>query len=536
MAVLSTGCCRKEALDGSNRCLLHDPEVWAREPELVRKKVMEQIKRGNFDFESCHFPGINFDGIQGGRRFRKPANFQNSHFHGVATFVNLRFGKTTFEGATFYDYANFSGARFLNNASFRDTIFHRSANFSGVKFSKDGNFIDTTFDARANFSSASFLGYINFRGATFSEARFDDVGFSKNVWFLQATFSGKTYFSKARFFGTANFENVIFSRNVNFNATLFNHKANFKSTSFSKNANFIHARFDKDVDFHHARFSGHATFFSAKFLGWANFVNATFSEGILLNDINTDEVLFDFSDSSFRGPFSVNEGQWSRKSCRLKIEKVSLRRAIRNYYLLKKVFLAMGHYGLAGDLHYNEMACKRRFNSFKYVRKSFPSFSYRLKSICRKAPLNIVISASFMKKIREARVLRYALRRIWTSRRRYIPRHSRGFWKQLGDWLWMQFFYFTCGFGERPLRVVSLSAAIIIVFAMAYFPLMATGISPENVASALYLSLDRFVALGVIQGAVLPMSWRWLAYLETGLGLFMMSLFLVVFTRKMTRD
>lgn len=114
---------------------------------------------------------------------------------------------------------------------------------------------------------------------------------------------------------------------------------------------------------------------------------------------------------------------------------------------------------------------------------------------------------------------------------------SGNLWRCLRNWLWMQIFYLTCGFGERPSRVVLFSLSPISIFSLIYYFLITTPMTPlQKIANAIYLSLDCFVALGTFQNDIIPFSWRWLTYVEAGLGVALISLFLVVFIRKMTRD
>lgn len=245
-----------------------------------------------------------------------------------------------------------------------------------------------------------------------------------------------------------------------------------------------------------------------------------------------DDVSFDFSFSIFHRLLFVDEIRWSRKGYRLKIEKKDLESAVRNYHVLKKTFLASGHYRLGGDLFYNEMKCRRRLLSLKSVKKNLPSLSSGVKRVCNIPPVKYIVNASFAKRVRGVPVARGVLSRVFCRDRRDLySKPRRSLVKEFSDWLWMQIFYFTCGFGERPIRVVGLSLATIFFFALAYHLLI-----PTSIVIAIYLSFDCFVALGTFQGEIIPISYRWLTYLEAGFGVAMISLFLVVFTRKMTRD
>jgi hypothetical protein len=90
------------------------------------------------------------------------------------------------------------------------------------------------------------------------------------------------------------------------------------------------------------------------------------------------------------------------------------------------------------------------------------------------------------------------------------------------------------GYGERQLRVVIAAATIILGFALVHW---AFGTVERGFLDALYYSAVSFTALGYGGWAAEPQGWagKFLGVGESLLGVFMMALFLVTFTRKMTR-
>jgi len=93
---------------------------------------------------------------------------------------------------------------------------------------------------------------------------------------------------------------------------------------------------------------------------------------------------------------------------------------------------------------------------------------------------------------------------------------------------------FLYGYGERPLRVIGWVAAVILGFALGHW---AVGTVERGFWDGLYYSAVSFTALGYGGWAPEPQGWagRFLGVGESLLGVFMMALFLVTFTRKMTR-
>lgn len=90
------------------------------------------------------------------------------------------------------------------------------------------------------------------------------------------------------------------------------------------------------------------------------------------------------------------------------------------------------------------------------------------------------------------------------------------------------------GYGERPERVIGWAAAVVFGLALVHWLF---GTIAGGFLDALYFSAVSFPALGYGEWAPEPQGWagRFLGAAESFMGVFMMALFLVTFTRKMTR-
>jgi hypothetical protein len=107
-------------------------------------------------------------------------------------------------------------------------------------------------------------------------------------------------------------------------------------------------------------------------------------------------------------------------------------------------------------------------------------------------------------------------------------------WKKPHLKLWNWIMRLLCGYGERPERVVISSAAVIFVLALVYYLWCSFNIS--SFLDTLYYSAVSFTAVGYGNWAPQPTDWaKGMGVTEALLGVFMMALFLVTFTRKMTR-
>jgi hypothetical protein len=92
-------------------------------------------------------------------------------------------------------------------------------------------------------------------------------------------------------------------------------------------------------------------------------------------------------------------------------------------------------------------------------------------------------------------------------------------------------FRWVSGYGEKPLRVAFLSAAMVVSYALTYS--LTSALTEPGFVSALYFSTVTFTTLGY--GDVLPRAssgFRLLAASEAVLGVLMVGLFLFTLSRR----
>jgi len=107
-------------------------------------------------------------------------------------------------------------------------------------------------------------------------------------------------------------------------------------------------------------------------------------------------------------------------------------------------------------------------------------------------------------------------------------------WKKPHLKLWGWVLRLLCGYGERPERVGISAAVVVLGLALIYFAIGT--LTPNTFLDSLYYSAVSFIALGYGQWAPQPTGWaKGMGAAEAVMGVFMMALFLVTFTRKMTR-
>ncbi|MBU7016647.1 MAG: pentapeptide repeat-containing protein [Theionarchaea archaeon] len=585
--------CQKEIWGGSGEfCIFHDPSP-EKNVDLFKEKLEEQMKSEtreqnfigyyfpkNWDFLDADFSRTPFQGTATffGAAFQK-ADFRGATFQGTATFFGAAFQKADFRRVTFQGEANFMKTDF-QEADFRAATFQGTADFWDATF-PNANFNDTAFQD-AEFTEATFLSTANFRAATFQgtatflRTTFQKAEFVKTT-FHRANFSGVAFqeaeFEGATFQGTADFWDATFLE-ANFNDTIFE-EADFRGSTFQGNADFVKATFQGDADFsgvtfHRANFRGatfqesnfnditcqgahfnettfnkRATFVKATFQGTADFMMATFQdadfEGATFKRADfrwtnfknayfrniTVNQSFDFCPESVSEMIDFQESKFLFSgSITVNLEKARFRRAyLQNvdfidckwpdnytifeesnedlsfneletiYRNLKQSMQHHGNYTTAGEFYYREMECRK-----KSMRKTMFSFNW---------PKSYVYS-----------LLKY-----------------------------------TCGYGERPSRVIGVSLLIILFSALFFqysgivmgehtieervidheilvaFPTLQ---SINDYLQCVYYSFVTFTTLGY--GDIHPLGYsKVIACAESFAGAFFIALFVLVFGRKMMR-
>jgi|GEM_PF-865031 len=249
------------------------------------------------------------------------AEFYDEVYFDKAEF-NEKGGYTTFDDVKFGESVNFISAEFKGkDTSFRDAVFEQMANFTDVTFEDETDFRGVTFESKAIFEEAIFKGRVKFqefnKKTTFNDVSFDGANFKKSVYFNGINFGGYASFKEGTvFYNSVDFTNVDFNANVIFYKTVFEGRVIFRDTEFKKETKFDRATFKKEADFTCAKFGkknresaeftnvtfeGITLFEQTNFFGKAKFDGTTFEKNVYFDDGTTFEKNVDFTGVTFRG-------------------------------------------------------------------------------------------------------------------------------------------------------------------------------------------------------------------------------------------
>ena len=234
-------------------------------------------------------PGANFIDVEFGK-----VTFNNAAIKRRSDFSSARFnGDCKFEYATFEGWTEFTEAKFnmpteIHSTSFKKCAFVSSVRFEKSEFYQKVSFDDvrfnsgldpsTNFKSFANFVNCKFHGLTTFNKVVFLKvARFWDAKFYNNCYFTDATFKNTAQFKNAKFFKVADgkhgdltvasFESASFEKSAFFTTAEFHSNANFSSVDSFDGSRLIFSgtTFYSQAQFKNARLNGHIVFTANKF-------------------------------------------------------------------------------------------------------------------------------------------------------------------------------------------------------------------------------------------------------------------------------
>lgn len=428
--------------------------------------------------------------------------------------------------------------------NFRNFIFVGDTNFRSL--------FNLTVSKDIDFGEAEFYGNVNFAG----------VKFKKNFLCREAEFHGDCFFIGAKFYGETYFER-----------TGFHGKTWFMTAKFHEAVYFMRTRFCRDVRFEGAEFRGRA-FISPEFMKEKVFFTRATLENISLTPLNLDrDAWIDFGEARLRNTQIRRE---DIKDHIIQEQEKDFSKAKEIYLLLKNNFHTIGRYDDESWAFIKEKEMERK--SFWHFRKEhkkedlgkkwedkgikdclYPILFYYecmpkyLQARWLSAPWNNVKELFFDKV--GVHPFRYPVTKIKDELKRisnFIILRKR---KKMGDvsckerfralvwfcvkypgkYLLSSFLKYLYGWGEKPWYIFFWCIFAIIVCSFLYYfwgtVVTRDGDPVTSYASKLYFSGVTFTALGY--GDYAPQGWtRFLALVQSFLGVFFIALFVFSFARK----
>ena len=363
------------------------------------------------------------------------ADFKDAQFADKVTFRNAQFtGRTDFRGAKFKGAGDFTGARFQGAVDFSGADFNHDAHFSEAEFG-DSNFSNVTFHAWALFNKSRFESGMTFQGASFrGSANFTGVDFTSDA-----------DFRKARFIAYAHFPDAVFHGKALFGRATLECKTIFRNAKFLKEADFSDCRFTHPVNFSSAEFAAAAIFDRVIFLQFVDFKDAQVKDAFALSppqDLDCALPRLRFAGSEGLAPEirfeSVNLAQPDKVSfSNISFEKITLMGTN-----LAGIRFENPRWPLKGLLNSTKRAVV-----FDEIQKDKPDPQklaqlYKdIRTNLKKAGTARDLSDLFYSEMEVRRKQRRGENDSLYFLRRYFSPYT--------------LFWLTCGYGQRPLRIIA---------------------------------------------------------------------------------
>jgi len=487
----------------------------ARLPHLnLNHLLLEGPSRAPIDFRNAQIDGpcdaqdaeIRHPLLFDGTVFRGNARFEHTVFRGNTRFQQCRFEQEgRFRLATFDAWADFTQAQFQDDAYFRMAFFNKGLAGEGMEFHRSADFINADFVQVANFFGSTFR-----QGAIFSSARFQG-----DAKFTCCQFHGPTTLSPS-----TGSKHAFEVRRPEYAAGVFeNDCLVMSSTQCAGDLQLSGAGFDANVCIVESTLGSHLelsdntnnaeepltlAFHDVDFISGHIHASSGFTYDLsssVLGDVDLrldgdridfscftfDGAAFDgFDFGRYRNHFRAN--RWDLFDGREASASVQ-----ENTYLrAKNGAIQMGENTAAREFHYREMLNRGR----SYLNRCVRTSMFR----ARKG------------RLRATRLKLYFF----------------------GTWLINLLFRFTCGYGERPGRVIAFSTAIILSFALLY-PLTGVYFQTASVLEPLAFSFQSFNAVFLGKPPVNTLAASVLVSIEGFLGPFFIALFVFTITQSLSR-
>lgn len=485
---------------------------------LENSEITQDLLLHGAELTDVSFKNAEFNGYVGchDTAFIEDVDFSYIEFAQKVEFWAARFdGDVSFYTTEFDDYAEFRRTTFSGKTDFRYTNFGRDAEFWDARFDKHVTFHAAEFDGYAEFRRTTFSGEVDFKYANFTrDAEFWEATFRSEVTFYATEFGGYAEFKDATFQTESNFRYAEFDRDAEFWYTTFKDRVNFRNTVFNASAEFEHTEFESGADFRQAEFytvrfdetktgSSQVDLIEAEIqsgmitgpkdeLTFYNLRGATLGRVDLASNNNEYHLFefFRFYDTQFKGFDFPRHREalnptWQIHQYGGEIKNPDTAAELESTYLKAKNGASQaGDNGAAAEFFLREMKYRRR-GYWETVRDRDAALSERLPAV--------------------------------------------------GRWMTNWFYNLTCGYGERPLRTISFSLGLIVVFAFAY-QLLGIQTGNPNFLSYLTFSFQTFVTLILgnvprVESVII----RLFAAFEAFLGAFFIALFVFALARSIRR-
>lgn len=473
---------------------------------------------------------------------QSPCFFNRVTIEGETNLATTIDGRIEFTGATFQDDFEMDQMTLNNYSLFDDCVFAGDADFY-VDFNDEPHFTGSRFEGATDFfmdvNADSYFDDIVFRGpvsiyaefngdAYFEGTRFSDGlrcygHFNVDALFADTVFEGAAEFR----WQDADFDSVRFRGNTDFGAATFEEPVDFGKVEFIGGAEFADATFHAPATFEDARFQRPANFDGVQFADRLTFTGTEFDRRVTLAPIPAgDATTVSLTDADIaEGTIHITSPDVVYDTEGATLGEVRLEGTDEPFAHVRAVDTEFD--GFDFSRHRQELA-RSEWTIHRVLDRDESHPPRRLEATYLKAKNgstaageNHAASEFFLRELR-ARRLRH---------RSDIGNDIRAPGRYLAN-LVMDV---TCGYGEKPWRVIASSFAVILGFALVYAAVDVPLTTGDSLLRYVILSLETFVALVLGTPDVTRPVVNALTASEAFLGAYFIALFVFALTRSIHR-
>jgi uncharacterized protein YjbI with pentapeptide repeats len=534
--------CPRDRHADTDYCVFHQPVRSLSAPDLsadrIGEAVVEVVESDATDrnrFFGAVVPGLDLEYATVDGETTHPIDFRESWLLGPVECYNCRFANVV----------RFDGAVFESRAVFEDGTFAASASFA-----------EATFRGPVAFNLTGFRRWADVKDATFhDEASFRGAAFEKGLFGVGVEFRDAADFMNARFDSVANFYDAAFERGGLFSSATFRGDAKFTACDLGApvavGTNFVDdpSLTDSELPYRDGAIPETCLVVSStRCVGDLQLADASPESGILIADaeLRGDVELRDM-DAPSDGPITVDFRNVDAVSGTIEVTEhhafdfsgcvlgdVRLERVdaadpdLGRFRFENAVFegFDFGAYRSLFDrlewrLHGEEASPSERENT--YLRAKNGAIEVGANTAAREFHFRELLNRG-----RSHRRSAFGA----AGPEETAPAGSRARFAR--KWVTNQVLRYTCGYGERPGRVVYASAGVIIAYALTY-ALLGVDLTYEGPLAALAFSFQSFNALVLGIPEVSTPGLGVLVASEAFIGPFFVALFVFAITQSVGR-
>ena len=424
------------------------------------------------------------------------------------------------------------------------------------------------FASNVDFSDAKLLGPFSCAATIFNKTIWEEASFAAEVSFAHAHFTGDALFKKARFDQAVSFANARFEGMAMFSEATDEIMAQCRNSSVSPEA----AQFSQPADFSGTLFYRKAVFCQVSFHGATSFSGSYFAEAA-----NFQHARF-LADAVFTNVFCAQELNLQGAAClgalqldhaniasRLNLGEAVLTGGLSFYQAVLDVMVLETQQIIGQLIHSGKHPRHVQAQNFARLKDEYLLLK---SSFQQRGQFNEEDWAYRQYKIAERKALSQKYRHWLIGSPAAGPRPIFARLRAIGglgrNGLSKLFLDAGTGYGTQPWRIAAIALLIILAFAGGYWvanqqaltqanaqavtvPLLLPGWEAQAadfIAQArqamfvdyVYFSMTTFVTMGGGDARPNPHSWlRYLVICEAFVGIFMVTLFVGTFTRKIIR-